>query len=170
MSSLGSGYHASSETASGKDSVYSSFTWFYQAHPWYNVAHWALCKCTYSTILSKPCNALEMWRLLTLACKCAHWSSEIVSNVLRPHSWSPIKTGSKLISSVAKGYFTMSQCFELVNEVLHCDTQRSAGFTEACQDLLGKSICSLISDVRRGEGHSERFIYILIPNLGRPKR
>lgn len=66
---------------------------------------------------------------LTLVCRCVNWGSEVISNVLRSQGWSPLKMGSQLISSVDKGYCTMLHCFQLVNEVLCGETQRSAELT-----------------------------------------
>lgn len=60
-------------------------------------------------------------------------------------------------------------CFNLVNDVLPCEMQRSAELREACHDVLGKSICSVTWGSGEVRTIQKRFICILTPNLGRPE-
>lgn len=60
-------------------------------------------------------------------------------------------------------------CFYLVNDILPCEMQRSAELSEACQDVLGKSICSVTWGSGEVMTTQKRFICIWTPNLARPQ-
>lgn len=129
--------------------VQSTSPRFYHGHLQCTALCWAPCKCFHKHHLVQNLqHPRDVAITLTLVCRCVDWGSDIISSVFRSQGLSPVRIPTHIFS--CQRHFTMLRCFQWVNEVLCGETQRSAELTEACQDLLGKSICSLTPDARRG--------------------